>query len=128
VKERKIAQIQKNKEKEGKELMNAKAGATQATRIDVIEQNASLKSKTQDVIRFPFIVVMNSSSENSMNLNMDTSQKKLSIESKKEFNIFGDIDVLLKMKLHQVSKQFFEKEIPKDLRKYISQSFMDSLY
>lgn len=62
-----------------------------------------------------------------MNLNMDTSQKQLSIESKKPFNIFGDIDVLLKMKLHYVPRDIFEKEIPKELQKYVAQSFTDAL-
>jgi len=98
-----------------------------ATRIDVVQENASFKNQTQDVIRFPFIVLVSSSPENSMNLNMDTSQKQLSIDSKKAFNIFGDIDVLLKMRLHYVSKDIFNKEIPKELRKYVSQSFIDAL-
>lgn len=62
-----------------------------------------------------------------MNLNMDASQKQFNIEAKKEFHIFGDIDVLLKMKLHQVPKQMFDKEIPKELQKYVSQSFVDAL-
>jgi len=62
-----------------------------------------------------------------MNLNMDTTQRQLSIDSKKSFNIFGDIDVLLKMRLHYVSKEIFNKEIPKELRKYVSQSFIDAL-
>jgi len=98
-----------------------------ATRIDVVQENATIKQKTQDVISFPFIVLLSSSPENSMNLNMDTSQKQLSIESKKPFNIFGDIDVLLKMRLHYVSRDIFEKEVPKELQKYVSQSFTDAL-
>jgi len=62
-----------------------------------------------------------------MNLNMDNLQRQLSIESKKEFNIYGDIDVLLKMRLHYVPREAFEKEIPKELRKYVSPSFVDAL-
>jgi len=62
-----------------------------------------------------------------MNLNLDTTQRQLSIESKKAFNIFGDIDVLLKMRLHYVSKDTFNKEIPKELRKFVSSSFVDAL-
>jgi len=98
-----------------------------ATRIDVVQENASLKPKTSDVINFPFIVLLSSSPDNSMNLNLDTTQRQLSIESKKAFNIFGDIDVLLKMRLHYVSKDTFNKEIPKDLRKFVSSSFVDAL-
>ena len=37
-----------------------------ATRIDLIQQNLSLDQKTQDVINFPFIVVMSSCPENSV--------------------------------------------------------------
>jgi len=134
--------IRMNKEKEGLELVGAKNTKanpfsndrsqkanynTNATRVEVVQQTPALKQKSQDVISFPFIVVMSSSPENSMNLNMDSSQKQLSIESKKPFDIFGDIDVLLKMKLHYVPKQVFDKEIPKELQKYVSQSFLDAL-
>jgi len=98
-----------------------------ATKIEVVQENASLTSQTQDAISFPFIVVVSTSAENNMNLNMDNLQRHLSIESKKEFNIFGDIDVLLKMKLHYVPRETFEKEIPKELRKYVSPSFVDVL-
>jgi len=37
-----------------------------ATRIDVVQENASFKNQTQDVIRFPFIVLVSSSPENSV--------------------------------------------------------------
>lgn len=103
------------------------SGYVNATRIDVVQENASLKPKTSDVINFPFIVLLSSSADNSMNLNLDTTQRQLSIESKKAFNIFGDIDVLLKMRLHYVSKDTFNKEIPKELRKFVSSSFVDAL-
>jgi membrane-associated HD superfamily phosphohydrolase len=139
--------VRRNKEKAEKEALDAKmsestgpkskqksittttknAQSVSATRIDVVQENPALNQKTQDVISFPFIVLLSSSPENSMNLNMDTSQKQLSIESKKPFNIFGDIDVLLKMRLHYVSRETFEKEIPKNLQKFVSQSFLDAL-
>jgi len=113
-------------EKNGNQKLYAK-GSVNATRIDLVQQNLSLDQKTHDTVSFPFIVVMSSCPENSMNLNMDASQKQFSIEAKKEFNIFGDIDVLLKMKLHQVPKQVFDKEVPKELQKYVLQSFVDAL-
>jgi hypothetical protein len=135
--------VRRNKEKAAMEMLEAKnnlpgakkgnaggiSGSQQvnATKIEVVQENASLKSQTQDVINFPFIVVVSSSAENNMNLNMDNLQRHLSIESKKEFNIYGDIDVLLKMKLHYVPRETFEKEIPKELRKYVSPSFTDAL-
>lgn len=128
--------IRKNQQKEAELIItknsNQKPNAkgpqnVSATRIDLTQQNLSLDQKTQDVVNFPFIVVMSSCPENSMNLNMDASQKQFSIEAKKEFNIYGDIDVLLKMKLHLVPKQVFDKETPKELQKYVSQSFIDSL-
>ncbi len=62
-----------------------------------------------------------------MNLNMDTSQKQLAIESKKPFNIFGDIDVLLKMNLHHVSKEMFDQNIPPELQKYVPKDYLVEL-
>jgi hypothetical protein len=58
---------------------------------------------------------------------MDKSNKQLLIESKNNLNIFGDIDVLLKMKLHRVSKKFFEENISPEMRRYIPPSFQDDL-
>jgi len=115
--------------KNGNQKLKSKGNSqnVNATRIDLTQQNLSLDQKTQDTVSFPFIVVMSSCPENSMNLNMDASQKQFNIEAKKEFNIYGDIDVLLKMKLHNVPKQVFDKEIPKELQKYVSHSFVDAL-
>lgn len=130
--------IRRNKEKAMKDMMEGKTnafakknpgfgGQVNATKIEVVQENASLTSQTHDAISFPFIVVVSTSPENNMNLNMDNLQRQLSIESKKEFNIYGDIDVLLKMRLHYVPRDTFEKEIPKELRKYVSPSFVDAL-
>jgi len=77
--------VRRNKEKAQLELAEEKvAGASQATnstktiknalnpqyvnatRIDVVQENPELKSQTQDVIRFPFIVLVSSSAENSV--------------------------------------------------------------
>lgn len=58
---------------------------------------------------------------------MDKANKQLLIESKNSLNILGDIDVLLKMKLHRVSKKFFEENISQDMRRYIPSSFQDDL-
>ena len=77
--------MRRNKEKAQLELAEEKvAGASQttnstktiknalnpqyvnATRIDVVQENPELKSQTQDVIRFPFIVLVSSSAENSV--------------------------------------------------------------
>ena len=62
-----------------------------------------------------------------MNLNMDTSQRQLAIESKKAFNIFGDIDVLLKMGLHYVSREMFDQIIPYTLQKYVPKYYLAAL-
>jgi len=62
-----------------------------------------------------------------MNLNMDTSQRQLAIESKKPFNIFGDIDVLLKMGLHYVPKEMFDQNIPAELTKYVPKYYLAAL-
>lgn len=62
-----------------------------------------------------------------MNLNMSANNKVLGIESKNPFNIYGDIDVLLKMKMHYVTKKFFEENISPELLKYIPSSYIDSL-
>ena len=62
-----------------------------------------------------------------MNLNMNSNQKKLSIESTSPFHIYGDIDILLKMKLHYVSQNFYRENIPKEVDKFISKSYLDSI-
>ena len=58
---------------------------------------------------------------------MDTMQKQLAIESKKPFNIFGDIDVLLKMGLHYVSRKMFDENIPVELQKFVPKYFLGAL-
>ena len=58
---------------------------------------------------------------------MDTQQKQLAIESKKPFNIFGDIDVLLKMGLHYVSRKMFDENIPIELQKFVPKYFLAAL-
>lgn len=58
---------------------------------------------------------------------MDTSQRQLAIESKKPFNIFGDIDVLLKMGLHYVPKEMFDQNIPAELTKYVPKYYLAAL-
>lgn len=62
-----------------------------------------------------------------MNLNMDTMQRQLAIESKKPFNIFGDIDVLLKMGLHYVTRQMFDENIPTELQRYVPKYYLAAL-
>jgi len=42
-------------------------GQVNAKRIEVVQENPALKSKNEDVIRFPFIVLLSSSPENSVN-------------------------------------------------------------
>lgn len=62
-----------------------------------------------------------------MNLNMDTSQRQLAIESKKPFNIFGDIDILLKMGLHYVTRDMFNATIPFELQRFVPKYFLAAL-
>jgi len=62
-----------------------------------------------------------------MNINMDTLQRQLAIESKKAFNIFGDIDVLLKMGLHYVTRKMFDDNIPLELQKYVPKYYLAAL-
>jgi len=114
-------------EAEGGQDKKARPSNVNATRIEVVQENPALKPKNEDVIRFPFIVLLSSSPENSMNLNMDTSQRQLAIESKKPFNIFGDIDVLLKMGLHYVPKEIFDQNIPAELTKYVPKYYLAAL-
>lgn len=61
--------VKTNKEKlesEGGVVKN-RTGNVNATRIDVVQENPALKPKNEDVIRFPFIVLLSSSPENSVN-------------------------------------------------------------
>lgn len=60
--------IRRNKLEEMNQSFTAKGNHqnVNATRIDLTQQNLSLDQKTQDVISFPFIVVMSSCPENSV--------------------------------------------------------------
>ena len=60
-----------------------------------------------------------------MTLNMSSNKQQLSILSRNPLIIFGDIDVLLKMKLHYVSKTFFDQNLPKELQKYLPISYIE---
>jgi len=62
-----------------------------------------------------------------MNLNMKSTQTQLYIESKNPFNVYGDIDILIKMGLNKVSKEFFDTNIPADTQKYLSKNYMENL-
>jgi len=44
----------------------ARPSNVNATRIEVVQENPALKPKNEDVIRFPFIVLLSSSPENSV--------------------------------------------------------------
>jgi len=56
---------------------------------------------------------------------MSPNKRDLSILSRQPLTIFGDIDVLLKMKLHYVSKEFFEQILPKELQKFLPNSYLE---
>ena len=60
-----------------------------------------------------------------MTLNMSPNKQQLSILSRNPLTIFGDIDVLLKMKLHYVSKDFFDQNLPKELKKYLPALYLE---
>lgn len=62
-----------------------------------------------------------------MTLDMDNGKKNLGVESTHPISIFGDIDVLLKMRLHYVSKSLFDQNVPRELHKYIPRSYLESL-
>lgn len=69
--------IRRNKEKAMKDMMEGKTNAfakknsgfgsqVNATKIEVVQENASLTSQTHDAISFPFIVVVSTSPENNV--------------------------------------------------------------
>lgn len=62
-----------------------------------------------------------------MNLHINKSKKNAMVESKCPLDIFGDTDVLLKLKFHYVSKDLFDKVIDKDLHKYVPQAYLEKL-
>lgn len=73
--------IRRNKEKAMKDAMEGKTNAfakknspgfgsqVNATKIEVVQENASLTSQTHDAISFPFIVVVSTSPENNVSIN-----------------------------------------------------------
>ena len=41
--------------------------------------------------------------------------------------VFGDVDVLLKMKLPYISKDFFDQNLPKELQKYVPRLYREEI-
>jgi len=62
-----------------------------------------------------------------MNLNMKSTQRQLFIESKNPLNVYGDIDILIKMGMNRVPKGFFESNIPPEVQKYLNKNYLESL-
>jgi len=126
--------LKRNREREkiqnghGKED-NAKASVKSKSDKNEIKQEEGtspvLRSSNDEMIKFPFIVLLNNSQQYSMTLNMSPTKRQLTILSRNPLSIFGDIDVLLKMKLHYVSKEFFEQNMPKELQKYLPSSYFE---
>jgi len=62
-----------------------------------------------------------------MNLNMNPAKNKVVISSSNPFYLFGDIDILQKMNLHHVPKDFYREVIPQNVDQFLPKNFLDSL-
>lgn len=62
-----------------------------------------------------------------MNLKTNDSKTKLSIESNNPLTVYGDIDLVLKMRSNPITKKFFEENIPQDVHKYITKTYKEHL-
>ena len=60
-----------------------------------------------------------------MNLHVNKSKTNAMVESKCPLDIYGDTDVLLKLKFHYVNKDLFEKTIDPELHKYVPQAYLE---
>jgi len=79
-------------------------------------------------IKLPFVVVVSPTPDNPINASLDKRQKELTIDSKDQLSILGDIDILQKLNLHkQISKEFFKSQFPQGLRNLIPKEFIDKL-
>ena len=58
---------------------------------------------------------------------MNETRKDLCIESQKKLNLFGDIDTLLKMKIHLFQKEFLDQNIDKKLQSFLPKEFFTSI-
>ena len=62
-----------------------------------------------------------------MNLKTNDAKTRLSIESRNPLTVYGDIDLVMKMKSNPITKRFFEENIPADVQKYISKTYKENL-
>ena len=62
-----------------------------------------------------------------MTLDMSSDMKELKVSSHDTINILGDVDMLLRMNLHKVSRRFFEQNTDNAIKKYIPEDFISSL-
>lgn len=80
-----------------------------------------------EMIRFPFFGLTYTTEFNQMNLKTNDSKTRLSIESANPLTVYGDIDLVLKMRSNPITKRFFEENIPHDIHKYITKTYKENL-
>jgi hypothetical protein len=62
-----------------------------------------------------------------MNLRTNKAKTNMMVESKVPLDILGDTDVLLKLKLHYVTKDFLSEAISPEMHKYIPSVYLESI-
>jgi preprotein translocase subunit SecD len=125
--ERNKAAEEEAEEKGDEEEETASEENSTTTTIKELGVKTPQNLKKSSAIHFPFLVVKGSSTPSVMNLFMNNSKKIASIQSKSQLNIFGDTDVLFKLKLHYVSKELFNKVLPQEVHKFIPAAYLDEL-
>lgn len=87
----------------------------------LIFRNAN-NQKAQPAIQFPFIVISTSDShKNSMSIRVNSSATSLSLKFQDNFSMFGDMDVLLALKMHKIKLSLLNRFLPsRELLNYCS--------
>ena len=82
------------------------------------------KKPESQLITFPFVVLVNEDKNNQISIQMNEKRKKMCIESEKKLNLYGDIDTLLKMRVHHEQKEFLGESVDASLRKFLPPEFV----
>jgi len=91
------------------------------------EFNTPVRITKDEIIRFPFFGLTYATEFNQMNLKANDLKTKLSIESTNPLTVYGDIDLVLKMRSNPITRRFFEENIPQEVHKYITKTYKENL-
>ena len=81
-----------------------------------------------DDIKFPFVTILNKKKDNEMNVMLNENLNALQIYSQKKLEVFGDLEILMKLKYQNVSREFLEKRFLPDIINRLPHKYLKLVY